>query len=506
MTGARLAAAALLLALPCAASALSERPQAQLATDPDQDQDLVDLERVMTDRAHAEEMLRRLEALPPEEQRLEWLLGMRAILLAGAERPAESAAIVDRLLPMRMFDPETYLLLWGASLRTNDLRRMVATLETVAFRVPEAHRAEFVQRLNPEAVLYLMRSHDDEELGAQGRRLIEALTALGWPGPMHIDLRDAIRRDMIDLHLADGDRAAAARIVRTVTSPRQIVGFLTARKYDGMLEGDVAPAERLRAALAAHDRATAQAIAAYPNHLDLFASRARFLRSVGRSAEALALLQPFLTDIRATASAGELGSWLINEAVYALSDLGRADEARALVEGLLAAPDGHIDFISQSIDHIAVLRSAGRHAEALAHARGLQAEMERLASPSGQRWIDEGVVCALAALGRRAEAGPEIARLHARSADNPTATARALLCLGDVDAVAALIVRQLESDYPEGAILALQQYELEDRREGADPLSRQLAALRERPEVAAALARVGRSLRLPIAPIYINHF
>jgi hypothetical protein len=72
------------------------------------------------------------------------------------------------------------------------------------------------------------------------------------------------------------------------------------------------------------------------------------------------------------------------------------------------------------------------------------------------------------------------------------------MCLGDLDAAAALLVQRLGREDPGPAILALQDYRLDSGDGESDRLGARFRSLRERPEVRAALDRVGRVLSLPL--------
>jgi tetratricopeptide (TPR) repeat protein len=263
----------------------------------------------------------------------------------------------------------------------------------------------------------------------------------------------------------------------------------------------------MRIALAERDRATAEALAAAPRDVRRVLDRVQYLRGLGRDADALALVAPFARDVRATVAAGREGMWVINEGGYALVDLGRGDEAVAMMRRLLALPVAqNIDLIGPFINHAEILNAAGRYAEALDHARRLQQGDARFANDFGKMWISSSIVCALAGLNRSAEAAAELARMRPQSEVNPAALTRAYLCAGDDDAAAALLVHRLQSDDPESAILALQTYSLGQDVGPEAALATRLTALRERPAVRDALARVGHVLTLPLARTYWGGF
>jgi tetratricopeptide (TPR) repeat protein len=192
--------------------------------------------------------------------------------------------------------------------------------------------------------------------------------------------------------------------------------------------------------------------------------------------------------------------WLIDEAAYALAALDRSDEAIALMRRLGTLPiAANPALIGPAINYGEILWDAGRFADALEHLRRLEAGSAQYANDYGKMWIAAGTTCALASLGRQAEAAPQLARLRAQADVNPAALVRALLCMGDDAAAAAVLVQRLGSDDPQGAILALQDYRLSGGAAQQGPHYGRLIALRDRPEVRAALGRVGRVLSLPLA-------
>lgn len=466
-----------------------------------------DIGRIVNDRAYAEEVLRGLPAYePPTDPIAEANINaIRSLALAGAGRRAESQANVNRLLARGGTRPFSYVAAWIASLVNADPDRLLATIEAAAARLPPLAREEFNSAVPRDQVRQLVRALGGDEHSPRNGPLLEALAALNWPGDHWPSARDEVKLALVDRYLERGDRAAAARFAPRIEAPLHLLDLLLGRRYDGLHPHAADPLAALRRALDREDRLTAAALAARPHSIPVVHERAQHLSSIGRSAEALAVLQPLLRDVRATVAADDDGMWAVLEAVNALLDLGRRDEAVALMERLVAldlALDSQL--IGARIDHIDVLRVAGRPASALAYALRLRPEAEFHANAGGQRWVEAGIVCALADLGRAAEAAPYLAPLQDRY-DSPMALTMAMLCLGDLDAAAASLVRELGSDDPGSAIQTLQEYEIPGAA-SPDPLAARMDAVRRRPEVVAALARVGRALRLPLSRSHWANF
>jgi hypothetical protein len=332
-------------------------------------------------------------------------------------------------------------------------------------------------------------------------RFIEALFALDWPGEDRLTRRDAIRFGALERRRLRGETAAAAAIARTIQAPDILLSLLVLGRYEAIRDPGE-PLDLLAAAVAYADEAGRAALAAAPDDAEIAHGRVRFLRLVGRPAEALVAAQRFLADPEETALR-PFGNWLVNEAVYAMLDLGQRDEGVALMARLAAMDVGrHPELISQTINHVAVLRRAGRHTEALAHARRIDARWGPNSNMAARMWIASGLVCALADLGRADEAAEKIDWMRGQENANAPALSRTLLCLGDLEAAEALLLRRLRAQGDETLLEDLQAYERTAPDERDDPIARRWAELRERPAVREAIGGAGRMLRLPLAKVY----
>jgi tetratricopeptide (TPR) repeat protein len=371
----------------------------------------------------------------------------------------------------------------------NEVDRLV---RTDAGSIPEAEAIQSLattstQCLNQGRQLAMGRARLRAELArALYRQVAGVLVPLPVPGQPHAE-------------------TATPGIGTPGTTLSQIVQL----RYDSTLAPGRDRLEVLQRALVQRDRQTAEALAASPRNMERVEERATFLSGTGRDEEALALLAPYSNDFAATIMAG--GTELVNDVPYLLLRLGRKDEAVAAMARLARLPPAQIPTVlnagfNAKINYFGILVDAGRYQEALDEIRTFRTRdpLRDSVNNYGQAWILASSICALAGLDRLAEARPQIDRLRGLRNTNPRALSQALLCAGDTDAAAAELVRRLGDHDPSLAILALQNFET-----GAgppDPLYRRLMTLRERPDVRAALDRVGRVLAIPLPQAFWSYY
>lgn len=470
-----------------------------------------DVGRLLNDRAYAAAMLVHLDRLAPlaqgnDEARLA-IENLRLFALLTQERPDDVRAAIDVVLAERPTAGPFYSGAWFGALTIEDSDRALAVVEAASRNVPGVGWAELRSVFDVDQVSQALRRFHDAHQEDKRVRMAQALFRIGWTGGGDAETADFIRSILVADRLRQHDNGAASDLAAGIRTPSQTLSLVTQTRFDPILPSGRDRLDLMRESLAQRDRDTAEALAAAPRDVRRVLDRAQYLRGLGRSADALALVMPFTRDVRATVAAGREGMWVINEGGYALIDLGRGAEAAALMRRLLALPIAeHGDLIGPFINHAEILNAAGRYAEALDHARTLERGDARYANDYGKMWISSSIVCALAGLNRSAEAATELEHMRTQSDVNPPALTRAYLCAGNDDAAAALLVRRLQSDDPESAILALQNYTLSQGVGQEAALVTRLAALRERPEVRDALARVGHVLALPLARTYWGGF
>lgn len=116
--------------------------------------------------------------------------------------------------------------------------------------------------------------------------------------------------------------------------------------------------------------------------------------------------------------------------------------------------------------------------------------------------------CALEKLGRTVEVAPVAANVEAAANALPVAALNLYTCRGDVRGAKALILRVLTRPGSRAEVLTLLQPDVPDA--GEQPMSRETRlfhdTLRQDAEVRAAVAKVGRLLPYPPAPVLPEGF
>lgn len=421
------------------------------------------------------------------------------IALTTLGRREEALQIVDRIIADQPGDAISYIPPWAIALRLEDHRRAAAVVVAASRNVRAAGWPELRRFLIARGIWPQFQELRRAGLMVERAQLADALYRIGWPNDHDRSAVDSLRSILVEERISQGAAEEARQIIATITTVDALLPMLVQSRYDPAFPG-VDRIALLRTTLAQQDRHTEEALAAAPANIERLLDRMAYLRKVGRDAEVVRLLEPYVRDVAGTVGAHESGMWVINSGVDSLQSLGRHDEAIRLMQRLTALPiEGNQGLVGPAINRAIVLLDAGRPAAALEDVLHAEREFGRYANDYGRSVMAANAVCALAALDRRAEAEPWLARLRANQPAGTLSLLRALLCMGDIEGAEPVVLAGLRGDLVDSLILRMQDYELATATERNDPAERGYRALRERPAVRAELARVGRILSLPLA-------
>jgi len=329
-------------------------------------------------------------------------------------------------------------------------------------------------------------------------RISVALARADWqPGDLPA-LRSEVAESAIEVLLRRGEVAEAELLLPRVTAPESLFEMAITRVHAPVwrqLEAQMGPQSGSAVDLFARDRLAA--FTATPDDLAARHGAVRAFLLLGRYAEASETAESVAVidgmdedavaivrlDAQAQRMTGGRAAAIARLQPFATLDLARTPVA---VSGTIA--------LAEALDE------AQRGAEALTTARAALTRGAAALSPWGTGWLQRTEVCALATLGRRAEAGSAAAALRAKASDNPAAAIEASLCAGQGDAAVPVLQAALATEdgparladqfQPAGAYWAGSESRLRDY----------WAAFLKRPAVKAAFERSARILPKSLWP------
>ena len=465
----------------------------------------------MTDKAYAERLLKEVDVLRASDHYVGEARDatdmLRLLALWVLERKDEALAAADATTANGGQMREIYKLSIQVA-GAYDAARAVTYLERAdKYLVTAEQREAFKAGLDDDGMWSIRRALYKAKDKPAPSRWAEGLLKFDWPGEAVYDGHNLIRYDAIDGRLARKDVVGARALASQIGHPATALEMLVLKDYDALFDVPDRGAH-LAQLIAAEDIRSARALAAKPDDRKQILLRAQFLRSAGREAEALALLLPHSADMAAVAKGGADSFWLVNEASYALRALGRGDEAMALMKRLLALGlDKHPDLINMAINSTLMMNRVGQYRDGAAYAEELFRKHADKASPFGHMWMWEAAACGHALSGNLAAAKPWMARLRAAPDANRAALMRGLLCTNDLDGAATQFIERLNGDNPGAMMTSAQDYSIiNDKVPESQILDQRLRQVVARPAVAAAIARKGRILKLPLSRAYWGQY
>lgn len=491
-------------------------------------------------------------AKKPEILKHRWLVPLALMLLAAAPAPDFSAQLAG---PAKLLDaghPAEALVPLDALLAAAELpveRGQVQALRSFALaqlqRIPEAHQAIEAAAASIESPsmtvlrqLFLLRAFDGDVPGAADTVLLiaasdakaletlptpvlvevmrslhkddgrafdvdYALDAAGWqPADATLGEIDGLRLRLI-MGLLRRDRLDdAGPVVARLISPASLARIGIDRRFQPLwpaIEARLGPGADI--ADAAFVGATKARFDAAPTSLIARLGYAEALNIASREPEALAVLDVARTPAE-LAALGDREVWLVNLQAALLGDAGQIDAALARYAALNTTPvAGRAAMAATMINHALFALSVDRPKEALAAADFADAN-GAAGNDFGRAYLAQARSCALTLLGKPADAAAQAAPVLAHPEVNADAALAVMICLGQRDAAAALIIRQLgDPDERMDMLFELQPFLIADRAGARDV--RQRAALRQlkqRGDVKAAFLKAGRDLPAAVAP------
>ena len=269
--------------------------------------------------------------------------------------------------------------------------------------------------------------------------------------------------------------------------------------------------ERLTDPVAGEEASLARAVAdavENPERLAPLRAQVVSLMRLGRLEEAVALGEALLVGLdegEAFLDFDDRAAWLMNDLASLFYVDNRVEEADALMARAAALMEHGQPNVSQVINSATMLSYQSRHAEALA-----VLEWVGDASDHGRMLVRSVAACSRHHLGQTQARDRLLAQMASDRFYNPAAYQRALICIGDFDGAASLLVERLNDPaHRAGALRALQERRLLINPEVmpfAAQLETDFAALKQRPDVRSAIEQAGRVEPVELYQPYLGAF
>lgn len=354
-----------------------------------------------------------------------------------------------------------------------------------------AHLSEYARRwpdaldeLDDAFVFQLLGALDDD--APPRLDLLQSLASANWNrrglGADYFWFELALRR------VQRGERDLARAAIQRIGTPRELVQLRSDRRFDGLFDPQ---SEQFDVALAAQrrlDRLDAL-LAKDPHNLELATEVASALGTVGGFDRIVALVDAILRGDPADSTYPENRVWLLNNKAAALQQLGRSKEAIALMQRASGMSEGESGNVSQSINLGDMRCGMGDWRGALAAVK----ELENM-SDYGQVAMHSVVHCARLQQGDREGARTALAYLRAHRSLSSSLYLTALLRESRLDDAAVALIEMLDSPQERADALVMVQDFKPERPLPADAANRERwETLMRREDVRAAIDRVGRS-------------
>jgi tetratricopeptide (TPR) repeat protein len=345
--------------------------------------------------------------------------------------------------------------------------------------------------------------NDDPDLAL---RALQRITGFAWKDP---ESRQAARNEWAMAYgwqLGDrGKTAEAAKAVAEADEPRVLMYVAADRRFEGAWSSpDRFNWTALEEARLARARTEMDAA---PERLSPVHDVLSSLRALGRYDEAIQIGQAFrarLQDGEAFDDREEQGDRILVDLADSLLDTGDVKEAEAVFIEAIGPEDGGDRSTDARMSWAGRLLDLARPRDVLKVLAGLDLDY---VTPYGEAWIDAQKTCAWNDVDPKA-AEPLLDSLRKRRDENPGALSEALICMNRLDEAAALLIWRLQT--PEHRAGALDPFWSARPPPVLTPwlaeFNRRRLSLQTRPDVQAALAKVGRPVTTPLGGDYWGGF
>lgn len=383
------------------------------------------------------------------------------------------------------------------ALYTSDNPDAGRCVEAIAKQWPDQ-----LDNIRPQGIAqthYALRAaHED----GVDRAMLNALFDANWQAA-YSDY-DSLWRDLALLQIEHNEGKGAATVAWRIRSANAALSMRIDKRFDPIARGRP-QAFDVDHLLEAQIQAARARIKAHPDQLRPVQRLQDLLLEKGRNAEVLSISDAAVAHAergdgdKTYTDFSEAYNWVLNQRSLALAHEGRWDDAvREMTRAARRPEDGGLN-VSQSINLADLFADLGQPDKAAA-AIAEPGEM----SPNGNMQLEYVRLQIAIEKNDAGSIAKHMAYLQKHRTDDIGTWQRALLKHGDLDAAAALLIQRLQvPDWRSGALVDMQHYAHSEQTPAMKTMDQRWNAVTSRPDVQAALAKVGRVERFDvIAPAY----
>ena len=432
-------------------------------------------------------------------------------LLRGAifdERKRSSAALAAYREAFELTTPDwtSSYFSYAGMVREDSPVEAAAIMERLFTEHPSA-----IGGVNMKWLRGLLRELDESGARDEQDRLVTAAGKAQYANRKEGDVERWLYAAMIEPLVRAGEVDTARTVVTEITDPEMLAHILMKRDTEPVWS-DIEAKYGADLTVALNQFVEQSEKEALEDTSD-FKVQSRYvnaLRQAGLYDRAIVFGEELIGNWARIEAVGDEAYWFVNEYAYALEDAGRTDEAIALMDRVLdLGIEENPQLISMAINRAHMFLSAGRFEDALDASKALEQLDDHFASDYGEMYIYSAKVCAMHELGRTSEATSALNEQLMPLADtNPSAHMLTLLCLGDEDAAAELMVNRLDDDSSRDAALYGFVYATKDGEMPAyqKKLHKRIATVQQRKEVEDAFLTHARHIRVTASKTYWGRF
>ncbi len=353
--------------------------------------------------------------------------------------------------------------------------------------------AEFISEV-------LRRLHKLKDGDAHRRQLLEALVEAHYDPSGYPVVGETVRRSLFKLYADAGEDAKARDLLPGLITPASFISLHADNRYRKYVadNANFADFQETIDRYIAYLRSR-QASGGLPVAQEL----ALTLAAANRLPEAMQVVDNALAlgDLEPGADSPDFGKeskWLLDTRTRILALMGRWDEVEAAqIKARDVALKEGVDQVSQKINLADLYNRLGRPQDALKELSDLKMEG---ASIYGKMVAEQVRACAYAVQGDKEKLKTSLDTLRAHQDDAPRLLSDALVCTGDEDGAAALLIARLDDPDLRGSELGRDQTYLPAPHPTAfdQMIAAHDANILKRPDVQAAIAKYGVIETYPI--------